>query len=256
MKIVLFDHSFEGLLSAVFEVFHLKLKEAKLIGQNNHTASFFDEEIWVSTDQEKAARVAKGIVKVGGKSDLTWLYRCFLSELAEVPQLILEYIRQLMVDKHSGKNDFSRNVVIQLQKINKMIGREKHRMDAFVRFEKTADGLYFAGIAPDFNVLPLNAKHFKNRYADQHWCIYDVKRDYGLLYNLESLRHVHLPSVNANLHSTPSNLLAEDEVAYKKLWKNYFESTNIQERANKKLHTQHVPKRYWKYLSEKYILDY
>ena len=33
--------------------------------------------------------------------------------------------------------------------------------------------------------------------------------------------------------------------------KNYFKSTNIVARKNTKLHTQHVPKRYWKYLTEK-----
>ena len=31
----------------------------------------------------------------------------------------------------------------------------------------------------------------------------------------------------------------------------YFKSTNIKSRKNMKLHLQHVPKRYWKYLTEK-----
>ena len=35
------------------------------------------------------------------------------------------------------------------------------------------------------------------------------------------------------------------------MWKDYFDSTNIKERKNMKLHIRHVPKRYWKYLSEK-----
>ena len=32
--------------------------------------------------------------------------------------------------------------------------------------------------------LPMLIKHFRNRYADQKWIIYDVKRGYGLHYDL------------------------------------------------------------------------
>lgn len=31
----------------------------------------------------------------------------------------------------------------------------------------------------------------------------------------------------------------------------HFKSTNITERKNTKLHVQHIPKRYWRYLTEK-----
>ena len=44
-----------------------------------------------------------------------------------------------------------------------------------------------ANCDPDFNVLPLIRKHFLKRYADQQWIIYDLKRDYGLYYNLHKV---------------------------------------------------------------------
>ncbi|RZL34744.1 MAG: DUF4130 domain-containing protein, partial [Pedobacter sp.] len=47
--------------------------------------------------------------------------------------------------------------------------------------------------------------------------------------------------------------LNEKEELYTHLWKDYFKSTNIESRKNTKLHVQHVPKRYWKYLTEKQI---
>jgi len=48
-----------------------------------------------------------------------------------------------------------------------------------------------------------------------------------------------------------SDVFASEEYEYQTLWNDYFKSTNIASRINPKLHTQHVPKRYWKYLSEK-----
>jgi probable DNA metabolism protein len=48
-----------------------------------------------------------------------------------------------------------------------------------------------------------------------------------------------------------SDAFTNEEHEYQTLWNDYFKSTNIASRINPKLHTQHVPKRYWKYLSEK-----
>ena len=129
--------------------------------------------------------------------------------------------------------------------------REKHRMEAFIRFQKTADGLFYCGIDPDFNVIPLLANHFKNRYTDQQWIIYDIKRHYGIFYNLHTVEEIQMDIDINLLKKSNQHMLDEQEALYADLWKNYFKSTNIVARKNTKLHTQHVPKRYWKYLTEK-----
>jgi probable DNA metabolism protein len=46
----------------------------------------------------------------------------------------------------------------------------------------------------------------------------------------------------------------EKEELYQHLWQQYFKSVNIVSRKNTKLHIQHMPKRYWKYLTEKQAL--
>lgn len=74
--------------------------------------------------------------------------------------------------------------VLKAAQTVKKVGREKHRMEAFVRFRLTRGGIYFAAIEPDFNVLPLINSHFKSRYADQKWIIYDLKRNFGIAYDL------------------------------------------------------------------------
>ena len=50
-------------------------------------------------------------------------------------------------------------------------------MLAFVRFELLQDEVYFAKIEPDFNVLPLFRKHFKERYADQKMDDFRFEKD-------------------------------------------------------------------------------
>ena len=132
------------------------------------------------------------------------------------------------------------------------MSREKHRMEAFIRFKLTKDAIYFANIAPDFNVLPLIKNHFKKRYADQKWLIYDLVRKYGIYYNLETVEIITLElDHNFDASKTSTEIFAPIELEFQQLWKDYFKSTNIKSRKNMKLHIQHVPKRYWKYLSEK-----
>src|SRR5690606_38301814 len=148
--------------------------------------------------------------------------------------------------------DYGNGTVLKISQIAKSVGREKHRMEAFVRFKLTKDDIYFANIEPDFDVLPLISKHFKSRYADQKWIMYDLKRQYGLNYDLQEVQAMNLtlpetfdPTQTASEYFTPS------EIEFQTLWQNYFQSTNIVARKNTKLHIQHLPKRYWKYLSEK-----
>jgi probable DNA metabolism protein len=149
------------------------------------------------------------------------------------------------------EEDYANRFVMRVSEIVRMVRREKHRMEAFVRFQKLKDETFYATIEPDFNVLPLLIRHFKSRYADQKWIIYDIKRNYGIYYDLHDTQFIRsiLPTVNK-----PGNVIAaftEDEGIYQHLWKNYFTSVNIPSRKNTKLHVRHIPKRYWKHLTEK-----
>ena len=150
--------------------------------------------------------------------------------------------------------NFGNTAVLKIAKLTKSVGREKHRMEAFIRFELLKDGIYFAKIDPDFDVLTLIISHFKNRYQDQKWLIYDLQRKYGVYYDLETITTITL-DLDVNLKTNNNNnILDNNEIDYQKLWSEYFDHTNIKERKNIKLHVQHVPKRYWKYLTEKRMI--
>ena len=161
-------------------------------------------------------------------------------------------LEDLIIPEHQNQgveNDYGHPDVLAVQQTSKKVHREKHRMEAFVRFQLTNDGLYYALIQPDYNVLPLIHSHFKNRYADQRWLIYDSRRKYGLYYDLDKVEEVRIDFSESG--SETPNIYDEEEGLYQELWKQYFDSINIKARKNMKLHIQHVPKRYWKYLVEK-----
>ncbi|GEQ86879.1 DNA metabolism protein [Patiriisocius marinistellae] len=250
--ILKYDGSFEGFLTCVFEVYERKIDKVSICKSTIATDTFFEVCETVITEERKAERVWKGLKKKCSSAGTSNIYRAFLSEYDDIENTLLEYIRYAFKSLKSIDGDYGNKHVLRTSKVAKMVRREKHRMDAFVRFRLTKDGIYFATIEPDFNVLPLNLKHFKNRYADQRWIIYDLKRKYGLYYNLKTVETICIDlDRSINISEKNSNYFTLEEFDYQNLWKNYFKSTNIKSRKNMKLHVRHVPKRYWKYLSEK-----
>lgn len=252
MREVIYDGSFDGLLTAVFEIYALKLEAAKLVVGPRKSASIFEEPLVVTPNEEKSQRVQKIIRQYLGDSGLKSLWKATLTEDPEVGNLVYQAIRYMLIKQTNVLADFGHPAVLGLQQLLKKISRESHRMTAFVRFELGSDDIYYAQIEPDFDVLPVIAKHFQSRYADQKWLIYDLKSQYGIFYNLQEVYPITLTKgPQENLPVVGEISLNPSEKQFQELWKQYFKSTNIASRKNTKLHLQHVPKRYWKLLTEK-----
>ncbi|MFH6603969.1 TIGR03915 family putative DNA repair protein [Maribacter algicola] len=250
-KILIYDGSFNGFLTAIFVAFEEKIQVSDIQKNSVSQNGLFSDTETIFTNIEKAKRVWNGI-QAKSSSAIKNIYFAYMSESKGVELLLYRYIRKLFAGPSSGHSDYSDGIVLKVGQLAKSVGREKHRMEAFVRFQLTKDDVYFATIEPDFDVLPLISKHFRSRYADQQWIIYDVKRKYGLFYDLERVEIISLDLQEVYSNSLKrSSAFGAQEYDYQDLWNNYFKSTHIKSRINKKLHTQHVPKRYWKYLSEK-----
>lgn len=263
-SIVLYEPSFEGWLSAVFYVYANRLQNddpLQLIAHDCYVPSLISQAASVTTDEEHAERVLIKLHKLLGRSGMRNILWGFLSEKAYIGTTLFQVVKYAI--DHPSRHimeDLGNLNVLELGQTVKSVGREKHRMEAFVRFEHTTDDIYFARVEPDFNVLPLIGEHFRQRYQDQHWAIYDVARGYGIYYDKSKStpsRPTALQTIT-DLDDTvlrnPTSIHSEDEQRYQKFWQGYFTNVNIKERKNPRLHKQYLPQRYWKYLSEKQVL--
>ncbi len=252
MQTIVYDGSFAGWLSAVFSIYEYRFSDVTIIPGSQRQDSLFGNTSIIDTDEVKASRVWKGLQQRISPKAASHLYKAFLSELKGMEDQLLSYVQYAFSKKGAVEYDYSHPAVLFVNDTAHKVHREKHRMEAFVRFQRTKDHLYYAIIDPDFNVLPLVQKHFERRYADQQWMIYDVRRKYGLYYDLQQVSTVE---VNFSEDAPGGKHLAaihdEKEPLYQQLWQQYFDSINIKARKNTKLHIRHMPLRYWKYLPEK-----
>jgi probable DNA metabolism protein len=248
----IYDGSLEALLTAVFEWFERKPGAVILKNSKLHQPDAFQQDFLVVPDRKKADRVWSALQQKLSKGWIRRIYCVYLSELPEAQQHLFELICYLFQNEAGAENNFGNEHVLVVSQVAKKVEREKHRMEAFIRFQETTDGMFYCAIDPDFNVLPLISNHFRNRYADQQWIIYDLKRKFGLFYDLHTVEEIEIDfTVDTIKSKAQPSLFSDKEALYATLWKDYFNSTNIAARKNTKLHIQHVPRRYWKYLTEK-----
>ena len=251
VQTIIYNGSFENFLTAVFEIYEYKIAAPDIQVEGKSNTSLFGAHI-VHENKEKADRVLKSLQQKITPLSLRNLYKSFLSELPGMENTLLRYIQYVIKSKNSVERNYANNDVLLITQTAKKVDREKHRMKAFIRFQKTKDELYYAIVQPDFNVLPLIIKHFKDRYADQRWLIYDVRRKYGLYFDRVNVTEVQINFTERIADAlAKQNIYDEQEDLYQSLWQTYFDNVNIKARKNMKLHIQHMPKRYWKYLIEK-----
>ena len=254
MILFIYDKTLDGLLTALFDAYNRKTFPDVLLSKGDTLPLFYDDFFTVITDEEKAGRVWRGLQKKISASALSAITWCWLSELPEVGMLLFRYIRKAIDSPVSIETNFGDPDVLALSKIWKRVDWERLRMLQFVRFQKAVDGTFFAAFEPQHNALPLTVGHFKDRFADQRWLIYDMKRRYGFYYDLHTVEEVTFDDGQAAHLITgmlDESLMDKDEKLFQQLWKTYFKSITIKERLNPRKHKQDMPVRYWKYITEK-----
>jgi len=257
MLIYTYDNTFEGFLTCIFECYNRKSYPVDIVPRGGSTKHLFADRLDVQSDENKAARVWKGMQnKLTGKNKQLPFY-AFLSEEPGIEMKIYRFARRMFSVHFNIETDFGDADVLYLNQTARKVKKEAMRMLQFVRFQRTKENLYFCGIEPMYDVIPLVVNHFQKRFADQKWLLYDLRRNYGVYYGLDKVEEVVLSNETFNRYNgqVQENVLQEGEDFYQKLWKSYFKNINIEERKNLKLQRQHMPRRFWKYLPEKQVLN-
>lgn len=252
MTVFFYDQTFEGLLSAVFEAYSSKVFPDKLLGCGTPPPLFAINCRSVVTNVQQAERVWSALRKKLPKNVCNMLTYVWLSELEGCDQLLFRYVCKTFDSRHAVAWDFGDDDVLQVSRIARKVAHESMYIKQFVRFQQAADNVYYAPVCPVYNVLPLAIDHFADRFADQQWIIYDTKRRYGYYYDLQTTSEITFLGENGlPAGKLDASLMAEDEKRFQELWKSYFKSIAIKERINPRLQRQHMPVRYWLYLTEK-----
>ena len=237
--IYIYDGSFDGLLTSVFTSFEqreipLGIEPDGCI-QQTLGASYF----YIASDAQKSHRVQNAVRNKISKN----IYFSFLSSSPEKEMKILAYVHRCFKYGRDVNSHLNDKYVAAVLDAARRVVNEAHKIKGFIRFSETKNGILYGEITPENNVLPCLASHFANRYSGIPFIINDLRRHECLVYNGREC-------AICRTSSAPSISLAENELEYRRLWKEFYDTVEIKERHNEKCRMSNMPKRYWRHLTE------
>ena len=242
--VYLYDGSFEGFLSAVFEAWPISRESfGDIKARENETPSFMDDNISLSTDPEKVIRVLQWIRGRLPAETEERIYAYFLSEDECRERRIFFYLRACHRLGKWVDSYLTDPAVADFLAAEKRFLNEAHRMRGFTRF-RFADGrILISEIATDYNQLAGLGAFFLERMPGQRFILADKKRRKAVLSNGYTL-------VMADPFSSDEIYQRASSDPFDMLWKGYLQAMTIEERKNDALQRQLLPMKYRKYMTE------
>lgn len=243
MAIYTYDGTFLGLMSLIGFLEQNQIAPVAIGRRKDLPADLFESPETVETDDKRARELLTRIVDYICEPAFDRIVYGFLSQISGFEMAIFNYLHlglQVGADVERLAGDCR---VAPLRRLSLRVGREVHRLKGFVRFAQLTDGIYYAQIRPDHDVLPLLAPHFVQRFADQQWVLHDLNRSRAAIYDKQQCEIVPLSLAD-------SLSFGKNESRYRDRWRQYCTTIAIAARTNHRLQQQFMPRRYWPYLTE------
>jgi probable DNA metabolism protein len=239
--IYLYDGSFEGLLCCIFESYDRKEIPADIVSPAVSQAVLLPGKE-IATDSRKANRVLTSIPRRMGRDALDFVRHAFLTCLPQKELHILLFLRLGYEHGPAVMGMLAEDAVHRLFKAVKHLQNESHLLKGFLRFSVFSNVLV-GEIEPKNYVLPLLAQHFRQRFPEERFLIFDRTHGMALVYR---------PYRSAIIAAAEPALPEPDaeEQSFRELWRLFYETIEVRGRHNPKCRMSHMPKRYWKYMTE------
>lgn len=238
---LIYDGTFEGFLSLIYDVYHLKLKVTHIFKEKPKTL-FCDDLAQITYDEEKSLKVLEALKNKFQKQHFQTVLNIFMCDSVEFEKSLLEFI-VLGFKEQKQLNNINNKCVFYIQNLQKELFRLNHKMSGFIRFEELSDGTLYGKIDTKFNVVYHLGNHFCKRFNNQNFIIHDINRKIAFVKN-DSYKGMQ----SVSSFETPS--LSPSEEKFQKLWQTFFNNVAIQSRTNKKLQQNTVPLIYREFMTE------
>ncbi len=237
-----YDGTYMGFLSCVFESFAAHEIPVAICPADaaDQTALFGAK--YIETDRERAERVRVSIPKKMGLEAQELLERAFLTCLPEKEKHMLAFLRLGYRVGRPVCGMLTDPVVHRIDKAVRFLEREAHLLLGFLRFSEYGDVL-IAQIEPKNSVLPVIAPHFIARFSGEDFMIFDRTHKLALVYRDGEPALLHADAIELPPESP-------DEQRCRAMWRTFYETVEIEGRRNPVCRRTHMPKRYWKNMTE------
>jgi len=243
MKTILYPNSFEHWRTTARQLLADGIAPEAVFWSPSDEGSLFDAEFIASpsTPLPQGAKVPKGFVDLARtvayhRSDTQWA-------------LLYTLLWRIINGERHLLGLGTDPLVHRLRAMAKAIGRDNHKMHAFVRFRKVGDceqsgrEQFVAWFEPDHRIVRLTAGFFQRRFTGMDWSI------------LTPDECVHWDGKKLQFTAGVDRSEAPSEDALDELWRGYYRSIFNPARLKVKAMQAEMPKKYWKNLPEAELIE-
>lgn len=261
-----YDGSLEGLLTAIFRAYEQKVVPQDIVRPENLQPRLGQDTIEITSDEELAIRVQKGIHRRCGPRVFDAVKSTSLSDDIYIGTIIYRFLRYALTKNRPADclkcarqpkcdglctrermngviNDVVHPAVEPFLKANRAVHNERQRIMQFIRFEQLEGNLWFAKCNPKASVVPLIMDWFAGRFNTQPFLIHDEVHKIAGVYEG---REWYLAT--SDTLTLPGR--SDDEVIMQQAWKRFYRTIAVESRYNPELRRQLMPKRFWKNITE------
>ena len=234
-----YDGSFDGLLSVIYTAVYSRIIPAGISPEHDLQFSFDCRYINVETDRKKAERVYHAILEKIGSLGCRRLYYVFLSNREEKDIIIYKY---MMLGFKNGKitnSAIADDTVCEAVKIAENVSCETEKFRQFTRFSICENGVQYAKIVPNNNILPVLMPFFVKRLGKIPFVLQDFSHNICSVYDTKEWYITSSEGLN------PLNASISDR-EFGAMWKVFFDTIAIKERENPKFQKKMMPSRYFR----------
>jgi len=232
------DGTLWGVLCCVFESYTRHEVPCNIL-TNDDPILFSTRQI--VTDQESALRVYRSLALISDEV-CDWVNTGYIACTEGREMMLYQFIRLAYRYGARVTSMLTNKVVCETFKAVRIVRSEAHWMREFLRFSDY-NGALVAEIEPKYLILPLIQEHFTSRFTEETFMIFDRAHGMALFYRpyeavIQEIDELKLPSAD------------ETEQAFRAFWRRYYHSIAIEGRFNPKCRMSHMPKRFWKHMTE------
>ena len=237
----------DGVLSALFVSFTEKIIPDEITPKCQPFQLSLENQIINigSIEKDNLKRVKNALFSYAGNNIIRYMNIVLMSERRDIYTLVFRYAYKILQKRENIASMLSDEDVLAFRYEFNKVNFEKHRIEGFLRFSETVNGVLYAHFSPDNNIIELVAPHFLSRLPRQPFLIHDVKRKRIAISDGFHIRY-DITDKTAVLN------VSDNEKELLSLWKKYFRAVNIKERKNTVQQNNFMPYRYRKFMPETY----
>ena len=232
------EESFEGIMTAVYDgwVFMNQGHQVNIHPGTGYAPSFFSEFIPIETNMDKAEKVAASIrIKISVEA-YTMVFRACMHYAEDRADAVFDFLKVAYPIGARVVKMLGNPAVMRVLELSRKVMNETHLFKEFLRFTELKGKVLYGKIEPKCDVVLLLSQHFKDRFPEENWIIYDPKRIKTVVHPAGG---TCILVKDKDMDELTKDMQNHDN--YEDLWKVFFNTIGIDARYNPKCQRTMMP---------------